>query len=123
VLQIGVLICQRLVVAPRSPGRSFHRRRNSRLSTRRHLVALAAVFSFFLIFAGTFDIIIAISVRREIRCGTAAIGGIVELRSASGRLVTTGAAPSSPSRGLCDRHHPRRQGHRVAFRVRELQHA
>src|SRR6476660_6988831 len=42
--------------------------------------ALAAVFSFFLIFAGTFDIIIAISTRREIEVWwLQLISGIVEL--------------------------------------------
>jgi uncharacterized membrane protein HdeD (DUF308 family) len=42
--------------------------------------ALAAVFSFFLIFAGTFDIIESISVRREIEVWwLQLIGGIIEL--------------------------------------------
>jgi uncharacterized membrane protein HdeD (DUF308 family) len=43
-------------------------------------VALAAVFSFFLIFAGTFDIIASISARREIEVWwLQLIGGIIEL--------------------------------------------
>ena len=43
-------------------------------------VALAAVMSFFLIFAGTFDIITAISVRREIEVWwLQLVGGIIEL--------------------------------------------
>jgi uncharacterized membrane protein HdeD (DUF308 family) len=43
-------------------------------------VALAAIFSFFLIFAGTFDIIEAISARREIEVWwLQLVGGIVEL--------------------------------------------
>jgi uncharacterized membrane protein HdeD (DUF308 family) len=43
-------------------------------------VALAAVISFFLIFAGTFDIIMAISARREIDVWwLQLIGGIIEL--------------------------------------------
>jgi uncharacterized membrane protein HdeD (DUF308 family) len=42
--------------------------------------ALAAVFSFFLIFAGTFDIVIAISARREIEVWwLQLVGGIIEL--------------------------------------------
>jgi uncharacterized membrane protein HdeD (DUF308 family) len=46
--------------------------------------ALAAVFSFFLIFAGTFDIIISISARTRSRCVAAAVGGIIEQFLASG---------------------------------------
>jgi uncharacterized membrane protein HdeD (DUF308 family) len=43
-------------------------------------VALAAVISFFLVFAGTFDIITAISVRREIEVWwLQLVGGIIEL--------------------------------------------
>jgi uncharacterized membrane protein HdeD (DUF308 family) len=43
-------------------------------------VALAAVFSFFLVLAGTFDIIVAISVRREIEVWwLQLVGGIIEL--------------------------------------------
>ena len=43
-------------------------------------VALAAVFSFFLIFAGTFDIIEAIAARREIEVWwLQLVGGIIEL--------------------------------------------
>jgi uncharacterized membrane protein HdeD (DUF308 family) len=43
-------------------------------------VALAAIFSFFLIFAGTFDVIQAIAARREIEAWwLQLLGGIVEL--------------------------------------------
>src|SRR5262245_60955113 len=56
--------------------------------------ALAAVFSFFLIFAGTFDIIIAISARHEIDVWwLQLVGGSSSWGSASGRPATTAAAP------------------------------
>jgi uncharacterized membrane protein HdeD (DUF308 family) len=86
--------------------------------------ALAAVFSFFLIFAGTFDIIIAISVRREIEVWwLQLIGGILELligfwaagyygRSAVLLVAWVGAI--AIIRGVRDIV--------LAFRVREVQH-
>src|SRR5262245_35613681 len=63
-------------------------------------LALAAVMSFVLIFAGTFDIITAISARKEIEgWWLQLVGGIIELLIGSGPLVTTGAARSSWSPG------------------------
>ena len=63
-------------------------------------LALAAVFSFFLIFAGTFDIIIAISTRHEIEVWWLQLSaGSSSSRSGSGRPATTGAAPRCSSPG------------------------
>ena len=63
-------------------------------------LALAAVMSFVLIFAGTFDIITAISARKEIEVWwLQLVGGIIELSSGSGRPAITGAARSSLSPG------------------------
>jgi uncharacterized membrane protein HdeD (DUF308 family) len=86
--------------------------------------ALAAVFSFFLIFAGTFDIIIAISVRREIEVWwLQLIGGIAELLigfwaagyyGRSAVLLVAWVAAIAIIRGVRDIV--------LAFRVREVQH-
>jgi uncharacterized membrane protein HdeD (DUF308 family) len=87
--------------------------------------ALAAVFSFFLIFAGTFDIIVAISTRREIDVWwVQLIGGIIELAlgfwaagyyGRSAVLLVAWAAAIAVIRGVHDIV--------LAFRVREVQHA
>ena len=88
-------------------------------------LALAAVFSFFLIFAGTFDIIIAISTRHEIEVWwLQLIGGIVELAlgfwaagyyGRSATLLIAWVAAFAIIRGVRDIV--------LAFRVREIQHA
>ncbi len=88
-------------------------------------LALAAVFSFFLIFAGTFDIIISISIRREIEVWwLQLIGGIVELLlgfwaagyyGRSAVLLVAWVAAIAIIRGVRDIV--------LAFRVREFQHA
>ncbi len=87
-------------------------------------VALAAVFSFFLLFAGTFDIIQAISARREIEVWwLQLLGGAIEVvlgfwaagywgRSAV--LLVAWAAAFAVIRGVRDIV--------FAFRIRELQH-
>jgi uncharacterized membrane protein HdeD (DUF308 family) len=87
--------------------------------------ALAAVFSFFLVFAGTFDIIIAISARREIEVWwLQLVGGIIELAlgfwaagyyGRSAALLVAWVAAFAIVRGVRDII--------LAFRVRELQHA
>jgi uncharacterized membrane protein HdeD (DUF308 family) len=87
--------------------------------------ALAAVFSFFLIFAGTFDIIISISTRREIGVWwLQLIGGIIELvlgfwaagyYGRSAVLLIAWVAAFAIIRGVRDIV--------LAFRVREVQHA
>src|SRR4029450_10024862 len=87
--------------------------------------ALAAVFSFFLIIAGTFDIIISISIRREIEVWwLQLIGGIVELAlgfwaagyyGRSAVLLIAWVAAIAIIRGIRDIV--------LAFRVREVQHA
>jgi uncharacterized membrane protein HdeD (DUF308 family) len=87
--------------------------------------ALAAVFSFFLIFAGTFDIVIAISTRREIEVWwLQLVGGIIELAlgfwaagyyGRSAVLLVAWVAAFAIIRGVRDIV--------LAFRVRELQHA
>jgi uncharacterized membrane protein HdeD (DUF308 family) len=83
------------------------------------------VFSFFLIFAGTFDIIISISVRREIEVWwLQLIGGIVELLlgfwaagyyGRSAILLVAWVAAIGIIRGVRDIV--------LAFRIREVQHA
>ena len=88
-------------------------------------LALAAVFSFFLIFAGTFDIIIAISTRHEIEVWwLQLIGGIIELAlgfwaagyyGRSATLLIAWVAAFAIIRGVRDIV--------LAFRVREIQHA
>ena len=88
-------------------------------------LALAAVFSFFLVFAGTFDIIIAISARHEIEVWwLQLIGGIIELAlgfwaagyyGRSAALLVAWVAAFTIIRGVRDIV--------LAFRVRELQHA
>ncbi len=87
--------------------------------------ALAAVFSFFLIIAGTFDIIISISVRREIEVWwLQLISGIIELLlgfwaagyyGRSAVLLVAWVAAIAIIRGVRDIV--------LAFRVREVQHA
>jgi uncharacterized membrane protein HdeD (DUF308 family) len=87
--------------------------------------ALAAVFSFFLIIAGTFDIIISISVRREIEVWwLQLIGGIIELLlgfwaagyyGRSAVVLVAWVAAIAIIRGVRDIV--------LAFRVREVQHA
>jgi len=87
--------------------------------------ALAAVFSFFLVFAGTFDIIIAIAARREIEVWwLQLVGGIVEVvlgfwaagyYGRSAVLLIAWVAAFAIVRGIRDIV--------LAFRVRELAHA
>jgi uncharacterized membrane protein HdeD (DUF308 family) len=87
--------------------------------------ALAAVFSFFLIFAGTFDLIVAISARREIEVWwLQLIGGIIEIvlgfwaagyYGRSAILLIAWVAAIALIRGVRDIV--------LAFRVREVQHA
>jgi uncharacterized membrane protein HdeD (DUF308 family) len=87
--------------------------------------ALAAVFSFFLIFAGTFDIIVSISARHEIEVWwLQLIGGIVEVLlgfwaagyyGRSAVLLVAWVAAIALIRGVRDIV--------LAFRVREIQHA
>jgi uncharacterized membrane protein HdeD (DUF308 family) len=87
-------------------------------------VALAAVISFFLVFAGTFDIIMAISTRREIEVWwLQLVGGIIELAlgfwaagyyGRSAVLLVAWVAAFAVIRGVRDIV--------FAFRVRELQH-
>jgi uncharacterized membrane protein HdeD (DUF308 family) len=86
--------------------------------------ALAAVFSFFLIFAGTFDIVEAISIRREFEVWwLQLIGGIIELGlgfwaagyyGRSAILLVAWVAALAIIRGVVNIV--------LAFRVRELQH-
>jgi uncharacterized membrane protein HdeD (DUF308 family) len=87
--------------------------------------ALAAVFSFILIFAGTFDIIESISVRHEIEVWwLQLIAGIIELAlgfwaagyyGRSAVLLVAWVAAFAVIRGFTNI--------LLAFRVRELQHA
>src|SRR5262245_12675859 len=87
--------------------------------------ALAAVFSFFLIFAGTFDIIISISARHEIEVWwLQLVGGIIELAlgfwaagyyGRSAVLLIAWVAAFAIIRGVRDIV--------LAFRVHEVQHA
>jgi len=86
--------------------------------------ALAAVFSFFLIFAGTFDIIVSIAARREIEVWwLQLISGIIELvlgfwaagyYGRSAVLLIAWVAAFAIIRGVRDIV--------FAFRVREVQH-
>src|SRR2546426_8834254 len=88
-------------------------------------LALAAVISFFLVFAGTFDIITAISTRREIEVWwLQLIGGIIELAlgvwaagyyGRSAILLVAWGAAFALIRGVTNIV--------MAFRVREVQHA
>ena len=88
-------------------------------------LALAAVFSFFLIFAGTFDIIIAISTRHEIEVWwLQLVGGIIELAlgfwaagyyGRSAVLLIAWVAAYTLIRGVTDIIR--------AFQIREIQHA
>ncbi len=87
-------------------------------------VALAAVISFFLVFAGTFDIIMAISARREIEVWwLQLIGGIIELAlgfwaagyyGRSAVLLVAWVSAFAIIRGVTNIV--------LAFRIRELQH-
>jgi uncharacterized membrane protein HdeD (DUF308 family) len=87
--------------------------------------ALAAVFSFFLIFAGTFDLITAIAARDEIDVWwLQLIGGIIEIAlgfwaagyyGRSAVLLVAWVAAFTIIRGIRDIV--------LAFRVRELQHS
>jgi uncharacterized membrane protein HdeD (DUF308 family) len=88
-------------------------------------VALAAIFSFFLIFAGTFDVIQSISARHEIEVWwLQLIGGLIEIAlgfwaagyyGRSAVLLIAWVAAFAVIRGIRDIV--------LAFRVRELQHA
>ena len=88
-------------------------------------LALAAVISFFLVFAGTFDIITAISARREVEIWwLQLISGIVELAlgfwaagyyGRSAVLLVAWVAAFAIVRGVTNIV--------MAFRVREVQHA
>ena len=88
-------------------------------------LALAAVISFFLIFAGTFDIIMSISARHEIEVWwLQLIGGIIELAlgfwaagyyGRSAVLLVAWVAAFAIIRGVRDIV--------TAFRVHEVQHA
>ena len=87
--------------------------------------ALSAVFSFFLIFAGTFDIIVSVSARREIEVWwLQLIGGIIEVAlgfwaagyyGRSAILLVAWVAAIALIRGIRDIV--------LAFRVRAIQHA
>ena len=87
-------------------------------------VALAAIFSFILIFAGSFDIVMAISARKELQVWwLQLIGGIIELAlgfwaagyyGRSAVLLVAWVAAFAIIRGVRDIV--------GAFRVRELQH-
>jgi uncharacterized membrane protein HdeD (DUF308 family) len=88
-------------------------------------VALAAIISFFLVFAGTYDIITAISARHEIEVWwLQLVGGIIELGlgfwaagyyGRSAVLLVAWVAAFATVRGVRDIV--------LAFRVRQLQHA
>ncbi len=88
-------------------------------------VALSAIFSFFLVFAGTMDIIISISTRHEIEVWwLQLIGGIIELAlgfwaagyyGRSAVLLVAWVAAFAIIRGVRD--------FVLAFRVREVEHA
>jgi uncharacterized membrane protein HdeD (DUF308 family) len=87
--------------------------------------ALAAIFSFFLIFAGTWDIVVSISTRHEIEVWwLQLVGGIIELAlgfwaagyyGRSAVLLVAWVAAFAVIRGVRDIV--------LAFRVREVQHA
>jgi uncharacterized membrane protein HdeD (DUF308 family) len=87
--------------------------------------ALAAVFSFFLIFAGTWDLIVSISTRHEVEVWwLQLVGGIIELAlgfwaagyyGRSAVLLIAWVAAFTIVRGVRDIV--------LAFRVREIQHA
>jgi uncharacterized membrane protein HdeD (DUF308 family) len=88
-------------------------------------LALAAVFSFFLVFAGTFDIISSIAARHEIEVWwLQLIGGIIEVAlgfwaagyyGRSATLLIAWVAAFALIRGVRD--------FVFAFRVRDLQHS
>ena len=87
--------------------------------------ALAAVFSFFFIFAGTFDIVISISARHEVEAWwLQLVGGIIEVvlgfwaagyYGRSAVLLIAWVAAFTLIRGVRDIV--------LAFRIREVQHA
>jgi uncharacterized membrane protein HdeD (DUF308 family) len=87
-------------------------------------VSLAAIFSFFLVFAGTFDIISAVSARHEIEVWwLQLVGGIIEVAlgfwaagyyGRSAVLLVAWVAAFAIIRGVRDIV--------MAFRVREIQH-
>jgi uncharacterized membrane protein HdeD (DUF308 family) len=87
--------------------------------------ALAAVFSFFLVFAGTWDVIVSISTRHEVEVWwLQLIGGIIELvlgfwaagyYGRSAVLLIAWVAAFTIVRGVRDIV--------LAFRVREIQHS
>ncbi|HEX6680299.1 MAG TPA: DUF308 domain-containing protein [Gaiellaceae bacterium] len=88
-------------------------------------LALAAVFSFFLVFAGTFDIISSIAARHEIEVWwLQLVGGIIEVAlgfwaagyyGRSATLLVAWVAAFALIRGVRD--------FVLAFRIREVQHA
>ena len=85
------------IVAFTSPGDTF--------------VSLAAIFSFFLVFAGAFDIIMSIAYRKETEIWwLQLIGGIIELALGLGSRVLRPQRDPARSVGGGLRHHPRRQG-------------
>jgi uncharacterized membrane protein HdeD (DUF308 family) len=108
---VGIIFVAAGVVAFIHPGDTF--------------VALAAVISFFLIFAGTWDIITAISSRHEIEVWwLQLVGGIIELAlgfwaagyyGRSAILLVAWVAAFTIIRGVTNIV--------LAFRVREAQHA
>ena len=108
---VAVLFIATGIVAFIHPGNTF--------------AALAAVFSFLLVFAGAFDVIIAISTRREIEVWwLQLVGGIIEIAlgfwaagyyGRSAVLLVAWVAAFAIIRGVRDIV--------LAFRVRELQHA
>jgi uncharacterized membrane protein HdeD (DUF308 family) len=108
---VGIIFVTAGVVAFIHPGDTF--------------VALAAVISFFLIFAGTWDIITAISSRHEIEVWwLQLVGGIIELAlgfwaagyyGRSAILLVAWVAAFTIIRGVTNIV--------LAFRVREAQHA
>jgi uncharacterized membrane protein HdeD (DUF308 family) len=110
-LVLAVIFIAAGVVAFIHPGNTFR--------------ALAAVFSFFLVLAGTFDIIIAISARREIEVWwLQLVGGIIQLAlglwaagyyGRSAVLLVAWVAAFAIIRGVRDIV--------LAFRVRALEHA
>jgi hypothetical protein len=76
--------------------------------------ALAAVFSFFLVFAGTMDIIVSISARREIEVWwLRLVGGIIELGLGFWAAGYYGRSRAARRLGRGVRDHSRRPGHRV----------
>ena len=98
---VAVLFIATGIVAFIHPGNTF--------------AALAAVFSFLLVFAGAFDVIIAISTRREIEVWwLQLVGGIIEIALgfwAAGLLRSQRSPPRRLGRRVRD--HSRGAGHRA----------